>query len=493
MRILSSMTKSEIFLYFCLFFILGVFLSSFFNFGPISLILLSIFGIFMISVPPFSKKKGIVVFGFCFIFLVFGIFRHQLIEAQFERPELENLKEKKFTLVGQVIEEPDVRVNKVKLEVKVEELKSKILITTHLYPKIEYGDRLKIEGVLKEPPEFEGFNYRDYLKKEGIYFLMNYPKIEILERNYGNPIKSVLISFKNKLKDSLRKIISSPQSGLFEALLFGEEENISAEWKLKLNITGTRHIAAVSGMNITIICTLLLNLLLALGLWRQQAFYLSLILIFLYVLMIGAPSCGIRAALMGTLLLASQYFGRIAKPERLMVFALSLMLVFNPLLLKEDIGFQLSFLAVAGLIYLQPFFSKILRKIPENFQLRSSLSSTLAAQVFTLPVLLYNFGQISLVSPLTNVLILPSIPYLTIAGFLFSFLGIFWTILGQIVSWPAYFLLTFVMKIIDFFSKFSFASKSFKINWVFLLISYLILAIFVWQLREREKLRFLKY
>jgi len=497
------MTKSKIFLYFCLSFILGVFLSSFFDFGSISLILLLILGIFLISVfwkypkgkpsAPYEAGKKLVVLGFCILLLVVGIWQHKSVKADLERPELENLKNQKFILIGQVVEEPEISANKVKLKIKIEELKSNVLVTTNLYPVIKYGDKLRIEGVLKEPPEFEGFNYKNYLKKEGIYFLMSYPKAEILESGRGNPIKTMLISFKNKLKDSLRKIVSSPQSGFFEALLFGEEQNISSEWKEKLNITGVRHIAAVSGANITIICNLLLSFLLGLGLWRKQAFWLSLILIFLYVLMIGAPSSGVRAAIMGTLLLIAQQVGRICQPERLVIFALALMLAFNPLLLKSDIGFQLSFLAVMGLVYLQPFFSKILARVPDFLGLRSNLSTTLAAQVFVLPVLLYNFGQISLVSPITNVLILPAIPYLTIAGFLFSFLGIFSKVLGQIFSWPAYFLLTLIMRIIDFFSKFSLASKNLEISLVFLLVSYLILAIFVWRLRKEERLKFLKY
>jgi len=485
------MTKSKIFLWFCLSFIFGVFLSSFFEFSVIFLLTFLVLGIFLISL--FWGHKKFVVFGFCILFLIFGIWRHQLVENQLERPELENLKERKVVLVGQVIEEPDVRTNNVKLKIRTEELKSNILVTTNLYPKIGYGDRLKIEGVLKEPPIFEGFNYKDYLKKEGIYFLMNYPEIEILERDCGNPVKKTLISFKEKLEESLERIAPFTQAGFFEALIFGEEKNISQAWKEKLNITGTRHIAAVSGMNITIISAILLNFLLSLGFWRRHSLWLSLILIFFYILMIGAPACAIRAGIMGALFLVSQNFGRLCIPERIMIFTLASMLFFNPLLLKLDIGFQLSFLAIAGLIYLQPFFSKIFRKLPNFLDLRLNLSSTISAQFFILPILLYNFGQFSLISPLTNILILPTIPYLTIFAFLFSFLGIFWEILGQILSFPAQILLMLVMKIIDLFSHLSFAAITIKVSGIFLFFSYLVLIAFVYNLRKRQRLWFLNY
>ena len=485
------MTVSRIFLYSCVAFILGVTFNSFFNSLVVFWLICLILGTFLIFV--FLGHKESIFFGLCIVFLLFGILRHQLAESILERPELENLKEREVVLMGYIVEEPEIRTSKIKLRVKVPKLKTQVLVTTGLFPQLRYGDRLKLKGTIKEPPQFEGFNYKEHLKKEGIYFLMNYPEVEVLEKNRGNPIKTTLFSFKGELKNSLRRITPFPQSGFFEALLFGEEENISQEWKEKLNITGTRHIAAVSGANITIISNLILYFLLALGFWRKQALFLSFFLISLYVLMIGAPACGVRAAIMASLLLASQYFGRLVDPSRLIIFALTTMLLQNPVLLRYDIGFQLSFLAVAGLVYLQSHFLKIMTRIPKNLELRNSLSSTLSAQIFVLPILLYNFGQISLVSPLTNILILPAIPFLTIIGFLFSFLGVFSQTLGQIISWPAYFLLTLIMEIINFFSKIPFASKNFEIGWAFLLVSYLFLAVLILWLKKREKLEFLKY
>ena len=228
-----------------------------------------------------------------------------------------------------------------------------------------------------------------------------------------------LISFRQKLEESLEKILSLPQSAILEALLFGKEENISKQWKEKLNLTGTRHIAAVSGMNITIISNLILGFLLWLGLWRNQAFYLSIILIIFYILMIGAPASAIRAGIMAILFLTAQHFGRLSSASRAIVFVATLMLWQNPLILRWDIGFQLSFLATMGIIYLQEILSEKLKKIPDFLQLRSNLSATLAAQIFVFPILIYNFGQISIISPLTNIFILPLIPVITILGFIF--------------------------------------------------------------------------
>jgi competence protein ComEC len=296
------------------------------------------------------------------------------------------------------------------------------------------------------------------------------------------------------LEESLEKILPLPQSAILEALLFGKEENISKKLKEKLNLTGTRHIAAVSGMNITIISNLILGFLLWLGLWRNQAFYLSVILIIFYILMIGAPSSAIRAGIMAILFLTAQHFGRLSSSSRAIVFAATLMLFQNPLILRWDIGFQLSFLATMGIINLQEILSEKLKKIPDFLQLRSNLSATLAAQIFVFPILIYNFGQISIISPLTNIFILPLIPTITILGFIFSFIGIFWQGLAKILSWLAWLGLTYILKIVDFSSKIPFASLTFKnVHWIFLIISYLILALIVWRLKEKQKLKFLLY
>jgi len=464
-----------------------------------------ILGILLISV--FWQYKKFVVIGFCILFLVLGIWHHQTVELGIRNNKLRifNNFEETLTLLGVIIEEPDIREKSQKLTIKVGEIlttnsslpnNGKVLVTTNRYPEYQYGDKLKITGKLETPPIFEGFNYQDYLKKEGIYSVMNFPEIELIGQGFGNPIYKILFSFKNKFKEAIGKFISPPQLGILEALVFGDEEKISKEWKDRLNFTGTRHITAVSGMNITIIAFLILNFLLLLGFWRQQAFYLSIFLLILYILMIGAPASALRAGIMGGLLLLAQYLGRMSQATRAVVFASTFMLALNPLLLRLDIGFQLSFLAILGIIYLQPIFSNYFKKIPNPkfFPLRTTLSTTIAAQIFTLPILVYNFGYIPLVSPLTNILIVPFLAPITILIFIFGILGmIFWP-LGWVFSWPTWLSLTYITKIVDLFSQIPWASlKLENIHWIFLIISYLILGYFTWRLKEKRKLRFLQY
>ena len=451
------------------------------------------------------KYKKIVIFGFCILFFIFGTFRHQQFELAATNNKLIKLNNssERAIVIGIIDEEPDIREKSIKLKIEIKEILTggesfstwgKVLVSTWRYPEFKYGDKLKITGKLEAPPVFEDFNYKDYLKKDGIYSVINFPEIEIIGHNFGNPAINILISFKNKFKEVCRSFVSVPQEGLLEALVFGDEENISQTWKDKFNFTGTRHITAVSGMNITIIASLILSFALSFGLWRQQAFYLSIFLLLLYLLMIGAPASGVRAGIMAGLFMLAQYFGRNSSSLRAVVFAASVMLFFNPFLLVLDIGFQLSFLAILGIIYLQPAIDGFLKNIPNPkfFPIRSTLSTTLSAQIFTLPILIYNFGYIPLTSPLTNILIVPFLAPITILIFIFAFMGmIFWGF-GWILSWPVWLCLTYILRIIDWFSKISWASFGVEdVSWIFLAIFYLLLTVIIWRMQEGQKLKFL--
>jgi len=500
------MTASKIFLYFCLSFVIGIFINSFVKIPQLAMLGVLILSLILISV--LWKYKKLTITGFCILFLVLGIWRSQNIGSEIRNNGLEkyNNLDQKITLIGIIDDEPDIKEKSIKLKVKSEKIEiggesikisGDVLLTIKRYPEYQYGDKLKITGRLETPvADINEFDYKEYLKKDGIYSVMNWPEIELIGKGFGNPVMSILFSFKNIFKETAQRFISPPQEGFLEALIFGDENNISQEWKNKLNFTGTRHIAAVSGMNITIISALLLNFLLALGFWRNQAFYFAIILLVLYILMIGAPASAVRAGIMGGLFMAAQHFGRLSVASRAVVFASAIMLFLNPLLLRLDVGFQLSFLAIIGMIYLQPIFSEFLKKIP-NFQffpLRATLSATLSAQIFTLPILIYNFGYIPLVSPITNILIVPFLAPITILIFIFVFGGMIFYPLGFLLSLLTWFSLTYLTKVIDIFSKFPFASlKLENTQWIFLVIAYLILAIITWRLQEGQKMKFLKY
>ena len=270
-----------------------------------------------------------------------------------------------------------------------------------------------------------------------------------------------------------------PEAAILEGIILGNKQIFSEKIKNDLSVTGTSHITAISGMNIVIISEILMFVLIALGLWRKQAFYFVTILIVLFIFMVGAPASAVRAGIMGIILLYAQKIGRLSNAGRIMVFAGTIMLIFNPLLLRYDVGFQLSFLAVLGLIYIKPIFDKILEKITKKEQINNFLqiiTTTIAAQISVLGILVYNFGRISFISPITNILIVPLITLLTIIGIIFIGGAIVSVGIGKILLWPAYIGTTYVLRVIDWFAQIPWASKQISdVHWLWVVAYYVLL------------------
>ena len=409
--------------------------------------------------------------GFCLLFLVLGIWRHEIAQSKIIYPEEQNI-----TFTGVVAKEPDIRANNIKLTIESKEVKGRVLVTSNRYPEYQYGDRLKITGELKKPEVFEDFNYKDYLAKDGIFAVMYWPQIELLSREPFS-IYGVILEFKNRLRESIYQNLSPPQSSILGAMVLGDKRKMPTELKEKLNIAGVRHITAVSGMHVAILTSILMAGLVGLGFWKKQAFYFTITLVALFIIMTGLQPSAIRAGIMAGLFLLAQYLGRPNVSSRAIVFAAAIMLAHNPLLLKLDVGFQLSFLAMLGIIYLMPTFKKWVKS--------GVLAMTLSAQVFTLPILIYNFGYMSAVAPLTNILIVPLLPFIMGLGFLSGLAGLVWQPLGWILSWPVWLLLTYLTKLVDWFSQIPWASLTIEnLHWLWLIIAYLILGCLVWRLNQ---------
>ncbi len=405
--------------------------------------------------------------------------------------------DEKISFIGEIVKEPDKRSSNTKLTIQTEQ--GKVLITTRRYPEYQYGDELIITGKLKTPEIFEEFNYQGYLAKNGIYSVIYYPEIEPTGKNFGNFFYKAIFSFKDKIKQAVEKIMPMPEVAILGALTLGNKKGLTENLKEQLNITGTRHIVAISGMHILIITQALMYLLIGVGLWRGQAFYFALAILILFIIMVGAPASAVRAGIMGGILLFAQKIGRLGNSGRAIVFVGAIMLALNPLLLKFDVGFQLSFLAVLGIIYLKPIFDDWLNKIlPQKFktwldegklrkETKSIVAMTLAAQIATLPILIYNFGRVSFISPLANVLIVPALPYIMGAGFIFSLGSVLWLSLGKILIWPVWLLFAYITKLVELLSKIPFAGKEISnIHWVWLVSYYILLIGFLWWYRKHK-------
>lgn len=424
----------------CAFFLLGVFLISILNNFLIVLIIVLLASLYLIFLKNYQQAILIllVIFGAGY-YQVFGYFQEQ-INIPFDF---------KSEFTG-IIVKLNQSAAKQEFVLKLQEPHSgKIKINSAPYPGFQYGDLVRVSGIVKKPfPES-----LNYFKKEGISGILSFPKIEFLESGRGNAVKSALLNLKMRIIGVFKENLPAQKAAFLAGITLGERQEFSKEFDEKLSLSGTTHIVALSGYNISVIG---MTMAFIFGSWfsRSATFYLSSSMIVLFVLMTGAEASIVRAAIMGVILLLAEETERIFSVRNAIVIAAFLMALSNPRLLVFDLGFQLSFMALLGLVYLLPVLKKIFKmEDPGFWKWKENSLTTISAQLAVAPFLLGNFGIFSLTSLFANILILSAIPITMGLGFLMGGLGLFSQYLAQIIALAVNFLLFYELLVIDIFSK----------------------------------------
>jgi competence protein ComEC len=332
------------------------------------------------------------------------------------------------TIEGVVRDYPDVRDTWTNLRLEAESLaiqgqarpvRGTVLVRAPRLPEYRYGDRLRVTGPLETPPELEGFSYRAYLERKGVYSWIPRPQIERLASGQGSPFWTILFAVKDRARDAIARLVPEPEASLLQGIVLGVRSGIPADLYDQFNATGTSHIIVISGANITLVAVLFSR---AFGrmLGKRRAYWFTLAGIVLYVLLVGADAAVVRAGAMGGLLVTALYLGRQATAYVSLCASAIVLTAINPLALW-DAGFQLSFAATLSLILFTPALERLFegglqRALPQERArqalryLNDALIVTLAAQILTLPLVVCLFGRLSLVAPLANLLILPVQP-----------------------------------------------------------------------------------
>ncbi|MFH1598417.1 MAG: ComEC/Rec2 family competence protein [Patescibacteria group bacterium] len=426
-------------------FILGTGLASFYSLDHQMLYLLVGLGLVFL-IPQRSRMIGLVL-----ILASLAVFRWQLVAD----PDLSSEYDKEVSFTATIDREVDLRLNQQRLTVLAKEYNTHFLITTYLYPRFSYGDQLEISGRLQEPEAFSDFDYQGYLERYGIHGIIYRPWIE--KTGEDSSFRRYLFQFKGLVKNKLDQYLVEPTSSLVKAIILATKGTVPSEIKENFSKAGTSHIIAISGMHITIISGLILNLLLGAGLNRKQAFWAATLILLIYLFIIGFPASAVRATFMGFLVMWAMYLGRLNNSLNAILLTASVMLLLNPRLLRNDIGFQLSFAAVIGIIYFKPWFDKLFEKLSSRFQIKEAIAMTLAAQVTTFPLIIYYFDRFSLVAPLANILVVPVLPFILILGIVGIGLSFIIPFLAPVVFGTLSLLVTYVIKVIELLSGFSFS------------------------------------
>ncbi len=515
-----NLTKSKIFLIGCLSFIVGMGVASFLpvNFFEQKLLWFSCFiSCLVIAVTGWQFKYHIKtgfkpVFMFLFLFLAIfflAIWRYSLSLPINSTDKIWHYNGQTISVIGRINKEADVRQTNQKLEINVGvihelpllKISGKILVTTDLYPEYNYGDELEITCLLKQPENFNDFAYDRYLSRYDIYSVCYYPKIKLLKTDQGNLLYKNIFLFKDKLINLIDRGLNEPESSLAGPIIFGGQKGLPDEIRQNFSRLGLTHILAVSGFNITILAAMTMSFLLAIGLNRSRAFYLATLILFIYVILVGMPASAMRAGLMGFLVLWALNLGRLNKLTNSLVLVAAILLMANPKLLRDDIGFQLSFLAISGLVYIYPILNSWLEKVklPVGLSsvwgkldgLKEILCLTIAAQIFTWPIMAYNFSQVSLIAPLANLLIIWTIPFLTMAIIIALPLSWFLPSLAFLFFLPSWLVIKYILIVVEQVVKIPHGYLETNSNavkwWGWIIIYYLAVAYPVvrWHKRQR--------
>lgn len=442
-------------------FIGGVFLYSVIKIPTIIMAGIFIYGFSVLIFALLKKDNRKIIFGFCILFIAFGVWRsYEVFNRRLLEFDEKYTNSRKINFNGIIVEEPDRRLDFSQYVVKNKNF-GRILVKTENYPEYFYGDILKISGKVETPASWlgdSGFDYQNYLAKDGIFLISKYPEIMLIDRPESLNFYGYLLVLKNNFIGAIDKILPEPKSSFLAALLVGAKRTLPEDLINAFNRTGTSHVVAISGYNISVISIMILNFLSYLFLPKRLIFWIVIACILIFTLIAGAGASVIRAAIMGSLLVLAGREGRFYKVTNAIVFAGAVMLFFNPYLLRYDVGFELSFLSALGLIYLAPWFNRWFAGLPNFLSFRTNLSATLSAQIMTLPIIFFEFGRISLVATLANILILPAIPTTMFFGFLAGLAGFVSLKIAGILILPAWLLLSYQIWIVKFLSILPLAS-----------------------------------
>ncbi|MFA5158026.1 MAG: ComEC/Rec2 family competence protein [Patescibacteria group bacterium] len=452
----NSIPNYRKFSYFLISFIFGVFVSSYFRLDFYQIYFFAILTVTcLIGLNFLFQNLYLKLIAICSIIFLFGFLLFSFRSTKLDLQKIANGSE----IDGLIVSDSVLDGNNQNFFL-VDKNQTKIYVSTSRFPEYSYGDKIRLKGVIEHPKNFSEFDWVNYLRRYRTTYSTKNPEIEKLSGEQGNPVLTWLYKIRKKFEESVIKNLPEPESSLAIGLLVGSKQGFSDSLLSEFSKIGITHIIALSGYNVTIIIIFLTDILLG-YISRRKIFVLSLLLIILFILMTGAAPSVIRAGIITLLIAYGRTIGRKADMANLILLSATIMVLLNPYILRFDTGFQLSFLAFIGLVYFSPVVKSFLEKpifkyIPAF--VRSALTETVSAQAFVLPLILSVFGIISVIAPISNILILPIIP----ATMLFVFLStlVNWLIptLGHLAFLIAYLPLKFIIAMTKLFSAIPFSA-----------------------------------
>lgn len=412
-----------------LFLILGIVVTSYCPiFSP--LVYLSVFLVFTIvalglqfSVVKRSAQKYIGAL-ISILFFVLGCFLTSVQLGEHNPVHISNLSAKKFTCIGEICSTPKIN-SKVQVHVSLDKIirqgiesKAEGKIISFLpidkeSKQLNYGDKIWLDVQLNEissSMHASGFDFKKYYANKGIHHNAFVSDWKLIEKKKG--IHNFILQQRAHLLKVLEKYLPTENEfAVGAALCLGNKELLSDELKNEFATVGAMHVLAVSGLHVGIIFSLLFKILNLFKtrkkVWVFAKIALTILCIWLFALLTGASPSVLRAAIMFSFITISLYSRRFRNTYNTLAAAALLLLLYDPYLLY-DVGFQLSFTAVTGIVYLHPRIYTLFDfkwKVPDYLWQITSVG--IAAQLATFPIGLYYFHHLPINFMLTGLFVVP--------------------------------------------------------------------------------------
>lgn len=407
---------------------------------------------------------------------IFGLWRGGLIQV--DLVPYQNLTGYVVEIHGKVSEDPELDEKSntvVRLDVQVADnhpLGGKIWASTHAKNEIKRGDIVTLKGKLDAGfGSFAGSMYRAEILK--------------IERPVPGDIAGHV---RDWFADKIRTVVPEPEASLGIGYLLGQRRALPTELDEALQVVGLTHIVVASGYNLTILVRFARRIFVKISKYLAALTAGSMIVAF--VLMTGFSPSMSRAGLVAGLSLLAWYYGRKFHPLVLLSFTAAVTLVINPAFGWNDLGWQLSFLAFAGVMILAPLLQAYFFGDKKPGAVRQILGETISAQIATFPVLVLAFGTFSNVAIVANLLVLPFVPLAMLLVFLCGIFAIFFPLFAMQLAYPAQWLLGYMISAAQYLSELSWAQTTLVINGWAVAGMYMLLVVMCFYLWHKTKYNF---
>ena len=422
------------------------------------------------------------------IYLLFCNNKFEILYNKFNKNKITAI------VVSNVKETKYKNTYKIKLE-KYKDIYFILRIPKSKKMNINYGDKIEVFGEYIVPEisrNYGGFNYRKYLKTQKVYGIFEANNVKLLDINNVSKVELFSNNVKRKIISNVNKILPQGTSQLFLGILIGYDDYISENIEESFRKSSLTHLLAVSGAHISYIIIGFDFLFKKLKIPKNITKILTVVFLTFFMYITDFTASVVRASIMGIILLLSSVFYRKNDMQTSISMSILLILIENPYKIL-DIGLILSYFATIGIIC----FSKLRNSTNKNVSILKKITNylkeliliTTFANIFVIPIMIYNFNSISLTFVISNLIAGILIGPITIGGFILIIISFINLKFSYIISIPYNLLLELLIKITNFTSLIPLSEILVSTpNIIVIIIYYLFLFFFILYIFINKKL-----